>query len=597
MENFQSLSYQFAEQEEWSEERAELATKFQRLYQRGEFNTALAVALELRELTTNSPYVSAFERLSAQLFIGQSLIGIVDYISARDYFTAVLQEQEEAGVICPTPYASALMGLAQVYIAGRFYSEALKLLSNSISIIGQIQKSLSSQQMMEELANCYTLKGGIELEQGDHVAARDTLIRAIDSFRRAEVRSCGLVTALYYLSLLESEIGNGGFAYKRVRQAVRVAEDLELTGSSSLFAQVSVLRGTLALDRGDFDIARQSFKDAIYTLKSIQGAQHVSVAQPLCNLGHLDVAEQRFDDARKSYKEALELLLPQYGESGREVADVLRYLGRLAFDAFGEFDEAREYFMRACRIYYTEIGEDHVFYRESLWSLGLSHLHCGAVEEALAVMGAAMPLYQQVVKRDPELYLDRLCWYMSTNRQMERFEQVKKMLNQVEEVLVHCRPGAELVDIYCRLGSLFAAEGMKSSARDCFEKAQKMRLSLLGAEAPEITTYEELFKRWKKEHAYLSASGENGSGTDIVELSHLQIPGMNVSTKADSSLEPELVAHLISTAESYAGMNRLDTALLILDELVRPGQESAIVTDAVRNLQQELHSRAASPSV
>lgn len=574
---------------DWSPGRLQRVIAINANLKDGDYREAVSAASELRDDLRGDTLVAPFELLGAEILLGLGLNGLGEYQEAELVFAGVIQEQESKSLIIPKLFLSALNGLAESYVGRGLHAEAAEAIKKFYHFYENTDDSCNSINLRSDLASALKLDGGLQIESRSFAGARDVLSRAALLYEQLEEDVIGYMTTLYYLGIVEYEINNISLAKKRIDLALKLAATHD-QNSSGLFAQISILAAAINLDKGKFEEARHNSREAIFLMKEFYGHQDICLAQPLCNLGHAEMALGNHREAEVRYREALELLVRQFGEERVDVADVLRYLGVLYSDALIDHTMARECFLRACRIYCAQYGEEHIFYRESLWSLACSYAGEGDFKQSLPILVSALALYREDVDEDPLFYVERIFSAIRIAAKANDSGMISDLLGSISE---YCRGlGAEneqLVDFYSRLASFLGVIGRKAGARDYFELALKLRRKLSVQDGRDVALYESEFSKWKE---LLKRAAEQSrishADTDVMEISHISIPGLKMSSRLDKDLSAEVIAHIVSTAVCHIENNRKEAACQLIEQLIESKEELVVQCDPLNSLYQSL---------
>jgi tetratricopeptide (TPR) repeat protein/tRNA A-37 threonylcarbamoyl transferase component Bud32 len=139
--------------------------------------------------------------------------------------------------------------------------------------------------------------------------------------------------------------------------------------SDTLRADYLDTAGTLAEERGEYELARDYQEQALALRVRELGPKHPSVAMALNNLAIIAEDQGNYAEARKLYEQAMNIRIEALGPDHPVVAGTLINLGNLDFRA-GKFAEARQAYERALALSERALGPEHPDVANALNGLG-----------------------------------------------------------------------------------------------------------------------------------------------------------------------------------------------------------------------------------
>ncbi|XXX78793.1 CHAT domain-containing protein [Sorangium sp. So ce134] len=190
------------------------------------------------------------------------------------------------------------------------------------------------------VARCLQDLADIHAEAGDPALARPLLERAVGILEKViGPEHPSLAAALDRLAAVQLMLGAEPSAVEPLVERALALRDRKL-GAGHVGRTTSVmLRGDLALRRGDRAAAERAYRDALALREQRLGDGHPGVAEALAALGQLREDGGEPEAAEPLYRRALAIEEAAFGPRHPRVARALQRLGRLRLDQ-GELDEA-----------------------------------------------------------------------------------------------------------------------------------------------------------------------------------------------------------------------------------------------------------------
>ncbi len=202
----------------------------------------------------------------------------------------------------------------------------------------------------------------------------------------------GLAARHNNLGALHLDRGDYDAAEASLREALGLRDQLG-DESPNFVVNLNNLASIL-LDRGAYDEAERLYRRGLEIRERLLGRDDPQVSSSLRSLGALLHARGDFEAAEPMLREALAIRLRAYGPDHTDVASVLDLLGRVRF-AQGEYWEAERHFQRALEIFRQRLDSDHADIAWSERNLGLLLLVEGDVAAARVILTRALDMLRR----------------------------------------------------------------------------------------------------------------------------------------------------------------------------------------------------------
>jgi len=483
---------------DWSSH-AENAEKF---VEEGDYQSALDCLTEAIELLVSSAE-EADMLASLPLFLkkAECRLRMGDWEDALEVFCQLesltsASEQEESNNLA----YEAILGQARIHRLTSDLDRALELLERVLRGVPDPELTLH-QRAVFETGHCLVECGRIE----DGVAAMQSALNffAADCKWSALHHDC-----LLRLSRILFDNGDLNGVQEALEQFL--VEALEQIGLLTIYGELYVLLGRSFMQQGKAERAEECFQSSVKCFQESLGPQCAEIAQPLCLAAQLRLMGSSPLDALPMIEKAYELTLDS--DDHLELhADICRDLGQLHLEVTLNFKEARRYFERAGDHYEQEGDQFIRAAREVRWFCGTAFVKEGRYDQAIDIFEQLISLYDSaesgvLIQRAMELAL----LYQSNDKIQKEYELWN---STVESLEVAGAPSGDRLLAYMQLTSSCMALGKDKVALECTMSIRN-HLENLGEECclgelPELKSQQ----------------------TDIVELDHLNIPGMTQMRK------------------------------------------------------------------
>lgn len=157
--------------------------------------------------------------------------------------------------------------------------------------------------------------------------------------------------------------------------------------------------GTTYFDLGEFEKAKEQFKNARDLFEAAHGGQHTDLAMQYSNLGMTHGALQEFEASEKLYREALAMRLLLFGDINKDVADNKMNLANMLVSV-GRYGEAEPLLREALEVLPETGGKEDGQVATCLNSLGNLMQHLGRLDEAGPFYNQALAMHSETLGVD-----------------------------------------------------------------------------------------------------------------------------------------------------------------------------------------------------
>jgi serine/threonine protein kinase/tetratricopeptide (TPR) repeat protein len=151
--------------------------------------------------------------------------------------------------------------------------------------------------------------------------------------------------------------------------------------------------GNAIAARGEVELARETYTEALRDSTASFGAEHPRVANVYFNLARLEFAQSRFDEARTQLARARVIYVEAHGPRHRDVGSVEMLLAGIDV-ASGQLEQAEAHASLAEQIYAVELAADNVDRAEPRLLLGHIAFFSSRFDEAIEHYRAGLALQQ-----------------------------------------------------------------------------------------------------------------------------------------------------------------------------------------------------------
>jgi CHAT domain-containing protein/tetratricopeptide (TPR) repeat protein len=390
-------------------------------------------------------------------------------------------------------------------------------------------------------------------------------------------------------------------------EAVAIARSMFGPRSPDAAGVLNILAG-LHRDAGERGAAEAMYGEALDIDREVLGPRHPEVAAILSNRALLHRQAGEFEEAARLYEEALEIYR-HVSATGADVALTLSALGSLHQD-MGDYPRAERLHREALEIYSSALGDRNPRVAASLNNLAEVHRASGAY-------AAADPLYRRALEilrqehgaRHPSVatILNNTAMLRAATgdfRAAERF--FREALEILRETVGPLDP--HVAATLNNLAELYRVTGEYGTAEPLLEEALSIRRRTLGPQHPDVgqsLNNLALILHARKDYGraqglYRRALevGRRASGPrhpdvgqalnnlatllhdrgDQAEAEPLYLEALEIKRQALGRSHPEVALALNNLAVLYAGMDRDEEALGLMEEAA--GSDDRLLRDA-----------------
>jgi tetratricopeptide (TPR) repeat protein len=350
------------------------------------------------------------------------------------------------------------------------------------------------------------LLGTLLERTGDYPVAEQVLTDAFWSANGLKHEAVAAKAASLLVLVVGHHAGRHDDALDWQRQGEAAVQRLGLEGSEK--AELLTNAGTVAVDRGAFEEAKQLHEQSLDLRRTLSGEDSASVGLALQNLGATSYKLGDYKQAKKTQEEALVVLEAALGATHPTVAKSRQNLGGAIF-SLGDIEGAEKQYRAAIEILEQAVGPEHRQIGDLLNNLGLIQRKTRRYAEARESYARAISIYEKAL--GPK----------------------------------HPRVGSAINNF----GNLYYTEGDYAGAREQFNRALQLRLDTLGPDHPDVAySYQNLGNAY-----YMEADLEKA-------LEHYQ-KSLSIREKSLDPGHPDLALAQTNLAGVLQHLGRYEQAL------------------------------------
>jgi len=297
--------------------------------------------------------------LADQPLARAELLGVIARlrIGLGDYQEALALLERQGALLAQTNSASVGLRLEAVTQRGRTLrlldrtKECLQVMAPFESLVPGISAQPAQQaDFLSQYGRCRRL-------MGERQTAQQLYERSI-ALRRELKDETGVAENLYDLALIENDLGRtddalAGYdaALKHLRKHVGLR--------NALAVEVEVSRGRLFRARGNTELARASFRQALTIAEEVHGPQHPVTLTIRRLLVAIQVDQEHYVAAERQIEPLYRMTLNALGPNHRETGLALNTRGVIAFE-LGRMDQAIADVAEAVRIWRGAAGSQNL---------------------------------------------------------------------------------------------------------------------------------------------------------------------------------------------------------------------------------------------
>lgn len=320
--------------------------------------------------------------LADQPLARAELLGVIARlrIGLGDYQEALTLIERQEALLKRTDSATAGLRLEAVTQHGRTLrlldrnKECLQVMAPFESLVpGRVQPAQQAD-FLSQYGRCRRLMG--ERQTAQHLYERSLALR------RELKDETGVAENLYDLALIDNDLGRTEDALAGYDAALKHLRK-HVGARNALAVEIEVSRGRLFRARGDTDLARATFRQALSIAEEVHGPQHPVTLTIRRLLVAIQVDQEHYLEAEKEIEPLHRLTLNALGTSHRETGMALNTRGVIAFE-LGRMDEAIADVAEAVRIWRGAAGSQNL--HGGLFNYGMILHGAGREDEALKAL-------------------------------------------------------------------------------------------------------------------------------------------------------------------------------------------------------------------
>ncbi|MGH8174933.1 MAG: tetratricopeptide repeat protein [Steroidobacter sp.] len=295
----------------------------------------------------------------------------------------------------PEVRARLLEAIGRTYRRQNEYELSISFLEDALHIRKQLPDANGAKTatVLAELANALRLAG--DLDRADRALKQALEITETHRSERS-ITYASLLTQLGHSAL---QIGNLPSARKYFEQSLRLNREL-LGPRDPEVAGVLLALSSVFLWSDDLHAAERAIRDSvsIFVLAGVPDL-HPDRVTAESRLADVLFLQNRIEEAAPLFEKSLESHIRLYGDSSRQVADVLESLA-MTRRAQGFLAEAEDYGRRAVATQEKALGEQHYMTAYTRTSLASHLMRRGKFTEAESELRRSLEIYERTLPPD-----------------------------------------------------------------------------------------------------------------------------------------------------------------------------------------------------
>jgi eukaryotic-like serine/threonine-protein kinase len=335
---------------------------------------------------------------------------------------------------------------------------------------------------------------------------------------------------------------HGGAAIKRVGPGG--SEEIELLTNL----------GVVALDRGDYETARDHHERALALRLDLEGESSVGAGNSMQNLGATLVKLGRYEESMAVQERAIEVLTDALGPLHPKVARARMNLGAVAYQ-LGRLDQARQHYELALETLEGALGSEHAHVADLLHNLSLVERKVGDLASARARAERSLAIFTTVYgAKHPRIAVARdnlgTILYMEGKAREARTEYQHALALRLE--LAPDNPN--VATAHTNIANTHHHEGELELAREHYGNAVQIRERLLSPDHPELASA--LFNLG----GVLVEMGEPRAAEEPLTRA------LAIRREALPPTHPSIARNLVALGNALAGQGRATEAVALIEE-------------------------------
>jgi serine/threonine-protein kinase len=321
--------------------------------------------------------------LADQPLARAELLGVIARlrIGLGDYQEALALIERQNALLTQSDSAPAGLRLEAVTQHGRTLrlldrsKECLQIMAPFESLIPGLRVQPAQQaDFLSQYGRCRRLLGERQTAQ--------QLYEQSLALRRDLKDQAGVAENLFDLALVDNDLGRTNDALAGYDAALAHLRK-HVGARNALTVEIETSRGRLFRARGDTDLARATFRQALSIAEEVHGPQHPVTLTIRRLLVAIQVDQEHYAEAEKEIEPLYRLTVSALGPNHRETGMALNTRGVIAFEQ-GRMDQAIEDVAEAVRIWRGAAGSQNL--HGGLFNYGMILHGAGREEQALTAL-------------------------------------------------------------------------------------------------------------------------------------------------------------------------------------------------------------------
>jgi tetratricopeptide (TPR) repeat protein len=461
-----------------------LFNKFQEFYQKGEYEKAIEIGLQLKKISFETfgekhpNYATSLNKLGLLYF------NVGNYQEAEKYYLQAKEiRRQTIGELHPD-YATSLNKLGLLYSdmgnypnAEKYYLQAKEIYRQTV---GELHPNYATS--LNNLGLLYFNVGNYQEAEKHYLQAKEIYRQTVGELHP------NYATSLNNLGLLYFNVGNYQEAEEYLLQAKEIYRQTVGEKHPDYAESLNNL-GLLYSRMGNYQEAEKHYLQAKEIRRQTLGEKHPDYATSLNNLGGLYSRMGNYQEAEEYLLQAKEIYRQTVGDKDPSYATSLNNLGLLYSD-MGNYQEAEKHYLQAKEIYRQTVGDKDPSYATSLNNLGLLYFNVGNYQEAEKHYLQAKEIYRQIVGDKHPDYAESLNNLGELYSRMGNYQEAEKHYLQAKEIrrqtLGEKHP--DYATSLNNLGGLYSRMGNYQEAEEYLLQAKEIYRQTVGDKDPSYAT-------------------------------------------------------------------------------------------------------------
>lgn len=412
-----------------TQEEAEiLAKQALLLYQRGNYNEAIEIIIELVNWSSEFYGINHIETANALDSLGQIYIKAGSYSKAEVPIKQALKIREQILGKDHKDTASSTNNLAYLYYELGEYDLSISLFKHTLELLDGKDKNNDPTiaTILDNLAKVY-------LKKADFKEAERLLLKALAINEKAfGVNNPSTAFNMTNLGVLYLASGQLNKANRFLQQSLEITE--EIKGADHPDSALILDRiGTIQAAEGNYKQAEESFKKALKINIKLLGTNHPQNGYNLANQADLYIVQGKYATADKLITQAISILIKSLGESHPDVTRTINTKVGLLHKQ-GQYKKAEKILDQLIKNQTKILGESHPEAAMSINNLARIKYEQGQLNDAINLYFKALKINTESQGKDSilnGLILDNIGQYFM---RISRFPKATQAFEKALEI-------------------------------------------------------------------------------------------------------------------------------------------------------------------